>query len=115
VHLGGAKYKMYYGYSDLRIVDPTCTAQNIPGTKKILYADGAVSGSASSVEFEDWEDKTYERDMTFLWPDGTTMDACNEKKMDDFTVFMPTFSTDYQVMYMVNGESWLGMAVLQNP
>jgi len=115
VHLGGAKYKMYYGYSDLRIVDPTCTAQNIPGTKKILYADGATSGSASSVEFEDWEDKTYERDMTFLWPDGTAMDACNEKKMDDFTVFMPTFSTDYQVMYMVNGESWLGMAVLQNP
>jgi len=115
VHLGGAKYKMYYGYSDLKIVDPTCTAQNIPGTKKILYADGAVSGNASTVEFEDWEDKTYERDMTFLWQDGTEMDSCNERKMDDFVVYMPTFSTEFQVMYMVNADSWLGMAVLLNP
>jgi len=116
VHLGGAKYKMYYGHTDLSDrSDATCTAQNIPGTKKILYADGAVSGNAGSVEFEDWEDKTYERDMTFLWPDGTAMDSCNEKKIDDFVVYMPTFSTDFQVMYMVNADSWLGMAVLLNP
>jgi len=116
VHLGGAKYKMYYGRTELSDrSDATCTAQNIPGTKKILYADGAVSGVAGTVEFEDWEDKSYERDMTFLWPDGTAMDACNEKKIDDFVVYMPTFSTEYQVMYMVNADSWLGMAVLLNP
>ena len=114
VHLGGAKYKMYYGHTDA--TDTTCTSSNpVPGAKKILYADGATSGAVGTVEFEDWEDKAYQRGMTFLWPDGTPLDSCSEKKLDDFVVYMPTFSADYQVMYMANEELWLSMAVLKNP
>jgi alpha-tubulin suppressor-like RCC1 family protein len=110
LHLGGVKYKMYYGHSD--VSDTTCHG---PGTKKILYADGTVSGNSTSVEYEDWEAKTNQRDITFLWPDGSELDSCSEKMFDDFTVYMPTFSTDFQVMYMVNERSWIAMAVLLNP
>ena len=114
LHLGGVKYKMYYGHADLS--DTSCSSSSpTPGSKKVLYADGAVSGSATTVEFEDWEAKDNQRDITFLWPDGTELDSCSEKKFDDFAVYMPTFSTDYQVMYMVNENSWIAMAVLLNP
>ncbi len=114
VHLGGVKYKMYYGHSDLS--DTTCTSTNtMLGAKKVLYADGAVSGNVKSVEFEDWEAKTNQRDITFLWPDGAEVDSCSAKKFDDFVVYMPTYSTDYQVMYMANELLWLAMAVLLNP
>ncbi|MDP4028716.1 MAG: fibronectin type III domain-containing protein [Gallionella sp.] len=114
IHLGGVRYKMYYGNTNPD--DATCTASSpVPGTKKVLYADGAISGNATTVEYEDWETMASQRDITFLWPDGTEVDSCSEKKMDDFVVYMPTLSTDFQVMYMVNENLWVAMAVLLNP
>jgi hypothetical protein len=118
MHLGGARYKLYYG-------DPSVgtgrLAGNLPflGPKKILYADGARSGLADRVDFEDWESQAQAREMVFLWPNGERLDATAHGYIDDYHFIAPTGSLDLQVMYMAitNGvEAPFGAAaVLLNP
>ena len=119
MHLGGVRYKMYYG-------TPGVTTGRVPGSnlpflgpKRMIYADGAKTGSATRVDHEDWEALSAARDLTFLWPDGTVLDDTAEGYIDDFHFLAPTGTLDLQVMYLAitNGtEIPLGAAaVLLNP
>jgi hypothetical protein len=119
LHMGGARYKLYYG-------DPSNTAGRVTGSpfpflgpKKLIHADGATSGAAATVEFEDWEPVARGRDLTFLWPDGSTLDATAEGYIDDFTVLAPTGVLALQVMYIAITDGtvppFAASAVLLNP
>jgi hypothetical protein len=118
MHLGGARYKLYYG-------DPSLStgklAGDMPflGPKKLIYADGALSGSASAVDFEDWENQAFARDVVFLWPNGEQLDATAEGYIDDYQFLAPTGSLGLQVMYLAitDGQAtpFGASAVLLNP
>lgn len=118
MHLGAARYKMYYG-------NPATTTGKLSGSlpflgpKKLIYADGALSGSAGSVDFEDWENQTLARDMVFLWPNGDRLDSTAAGYIDDYHFLAPTGSLDLQVMYLAitNGVEvpFGAAAVLLNP
>lgn len=119
LHLGGVRYKLYYG-------DPSITAGRVAGSmlpflgpKKVVYADGATSGPASQVDFEDWEAPARGRELLFLWPDGTALDATAEGYIDDFTVLTPTSAIGLQVMYLAITDGsvapFAASAVLVNP
>lgn len=117
-HSGGARYRLYYG-------DPSITTGratgNLPflGPKKLIYADGSVSGSASVVDFEDWEAQTSARDVVFLWPNGDQMDARAEGYIDDYHFLTPTGDPNLQVMYVTITDGAIvpiaAAAVLLNP
>jgi hypothetical protein len=98
-HSGGARYRLYYG--DPSITDGR-TSSNLPflGPKKLIYADGAASGQAGVIDFEDWEAQASARDVVFLWPNGEAMDARAEGYIDDYHFLAPTGSLDLQVMYI---------------
>ena len=119
LHVGGARYKLYYG--DPSIAGGRVAGSQLPflGPKKLLYADGATSGAAATVEFEDWEPVSRGRDLTFLWPDGSALDATNEGYIDDFTVLAPTGTLALQVMYIAITDGivapFAASAVLLNP
>jgi hypothetical protein len=119
LHMGGARYKLYYG-------DPSDTNGRVAGSqlpflgpKKVLYADGATSGAEATVEFDDWENVARGRGLTFLWPDGTALDARAEGYIDDFTVLTPTGTLALQVMYVAITDGatppFAASAVLLNP
>jgi hypothetical protein len=99
MHIGGARYKMYYG-------DTTDTTgrlnSQLPflGPKKLIYASGAATGAATTVDYEDWEALSAGRDVVFLWPDGSPLDATAEGYIDDFHFLAPTGSLDLQVAYI---------------
>lgn len=118
MHLGGARYKMYYG--DPSTTTGRVTASTLPwlGPKKLIYADGATSGTAF-VDFEDWEAQTAARNVIFLWPDGTQLDDTAEGYIDDYHFLAPTGSLSLQVMYLAITNSTIppiGVgAVLLNP
>lgn len=117
-HSGGAKYRLYYG--DPSIADGRSTS-NLPflGPKKLIYADGAVSGEPGIVDFEDWEAQTSARDVVFLWPNGDQLDARAEGYIDDYHFLAPTGSLDLQVMYITITDGAVApfavTAVLRNP
>lgn len=119
MHLGGARYKLYYG--DPSVTTGKLTSSSLPflGPKKLIYADGARSGQTSVVDFEDWEAQSTARDVAFLWPNGELMDAAAEGYIDDYHFLAPTGSLDLQVMYLAitNGTEvpFGGAAVLLNP
>jgi hypothetical protein len=119
LHLEGARFKLYYG-------DPSNTAGRVAGSqlpflgpKKLIYADGSASGGASTVDFEDWEPVARGRELAFLWPDGSALDATAEGYIDDFTVLAPTGSLALQVMYIAitdgNVPPFAASAALLNP
>lgn len=99
-HSGGVRYRLYYG--DPSITEGRATSGNLPflGPKKLIYADGAVSGSAAVVDFEDWEAQTSARDVVFLWPNGDQLDARAEGYIDDYHFLTPTGDPSLQVMYI---------------
>ena len=117
-HSGGARYRLYYG-------DPSITTGratgNLPflGPKKLIYADGSVSGAAGIVDFEDWEAQTSARDVVFLWPNGDQMDARAEGYIDDYHFLTPTGDPNLQVMYVTITDGAIApiavAAVLLNP
>lgn len=119
MHLGGARYKLYYG--DPSVTTGKLTSSGLPflGPKKLIYADGARSGQTGVVDFEDWEAQSTARDVAFLWPNGDLMDATAEGYIDDYHFLAPTGSLDLQVMYLAitNGTEvpFGGAAVLLNP
>lgn len=118
MHIGEAKYKLYYG-------DPSITtgkgSSSLPflGPKKLIYADGRSSGSATVVDFEDWEAQGAARDVVFLWPNGEQLNATAEGYIDDYHFLSPTGSPDLQVMYMAITDGtvipFAAAAVLANP
>jgi hypothetical protein len=119
LHLGGARYKLYYG-------DPSITAGRVAsspfpflGPKKLVYADGATAGDALRVDFEDWETPARGREVRFLWPDGSELNSTAEGYIDDFTVLTPTTSAALQVMYVAITDGTMppfsASAVLVNP
>lgn len=118
MHLGGARYKLYYG-------NPAIATGKLSGTlpflgpKKVIYADGAISGTAGVVDFEDWENQALARDLVFLWPNGDRLDSTAAGYIDDYHFLAPTGSLDLQVMYLAitNGvEAPFGAAaILLNP
>ena len=117
-HSGGVKYRLYYG-------DPSITdgrsGSNLPflGPKKLIYADGAVTGDAAVVDFEDWEAQTSARDVVYLWPNGDQLDARAEGYIDDYHFLTPTGSPDLQVMYITITDGAIApisvTAILRNP
>lgn len=118
MHLGGVRYKLYYG-------DPSLTTgrlgTSLPflGPKKLIYADGTVSGLTTRVDFEDWESQAQARNVVFLWPSGSQLDDSAEGYIDDYHFLAPTGSLDLQVMYLAitNGSEipFGAAAVLLNP
>ena len=117
-HVGGARYKLYYG-------DPSITAGKrsspLPfvGPKKLIYADGTISGQGAVVDFEDWEPQTSARDVVFLWPTGEPLDDTAEGYIDDFDVLAPTGTLDLQVFYVTITDGaippFAAAAILRNP
>lgn len=105
LHLGGAKFKLYYGVPS--ITTGKNTSSNIPwlGPKRVIYGDGARTGDAGVVEFEDWETVAQAREVDFIWPSGKALSATEEGYMDDFVHLTPTGSLDFQVMYIAWSDS----------
>lgn len=118
MHVGDARYKGYFG-------DPSITtgkgSSQLPflGPKKLVYADGRSMGSASTVDFEDWEATGNGRDVVFVWPNGDQLSATAEGYIDDFHFLAPTGNLDLQVMYMAITDGTAApigaAAVLLNP
>lgn len=116
VHLGGVRYKLYFE-------DETNGHSGKP--LRLMYANGALSGDASRIDFADWEAATQARQVTFLWPDGTPLSAEDESGLGDHMVLLPNDDLATQYMYLNLGgfdnANWnkasagLGMAVLVNP
>ena len=119
LHIGEARYKMYYG--DPSLTTGKNTAINFPflGPKKLIYADGRSTATVNTVEFEDWEDVSAGRDVQFLWPNGDVLDARAEGYIDDFQFLTPTGSLDLQVLYLTitdgNVVPFAATAILLNP
>lgn len=119
LHIGGVRYKAYYG--DPAITSGKITTSGMPflGPKKLIYADGATSGSATLVDFEDWEAQTNARAVNFLWPDGSQLDERAAGYIDDYHFLAPTGSLDLQVMYLAitagTEPPFAAAAVLLNP
>lgn len=117
-HLGGARYKLYYG-------DPSVTLGKLSsplpfvGPKKLIYADGTISGQGAVVDFEDWEPQAAAREVAFLWPTGELLDDTAEGYLDDFHVMAPTGTLDLQVFYMTITDGaippFAAAAILRNP
>jgi hypothetical protein len=118
-HSGGVKYRLYYG--DPSITEGRATTGNLPflGPKKLIYADGTVSGATDVVDFEDFEPQTSARDVVFLWPNGDQMDARAEGYIDDYHFLTPTGSQELQVMYVTITDGAIApisvTAILRNP
>jgi hypothetical protein len=119
MHIGGARYKMYYG--DPSVSTGKVAGSSLPfvGPKRLIYADGASSGNAATVEFEDWEPVASARAVHFLWPSGDLLDDRAEGYIDDFHFLAPTGSLDLQVLYLTITEGavipFAAAAVLLNP
>jgi len=123
VHLGGVRYKLYFG--DPSVTDGRTTTSTLPwlGPKKLMYADGTLSGESNRVDYEDWEDPAESRAIRFLWPDGTELTNHEMGYIDDFQFLTPTGDLDFQVAYLTVSEPDLdrdgipkdALALLVNP
>lgn len=119
VHVGGGRYKMYYG-------NPTemtgiVAGSRLPwlGPKRVAYADAASTGDPNVVEFEDWEPLATGRTVRFVWPSGRELTATESGYLDDFVMLTPTGDPRLQVMYTAMTDGTIApfatMAVLLNP
>jgi hypothetical protein len=117
MHLGGLRYKLYYADTNPPHGAPGMIPA--PGPKKLLYADGARTGDASRVDFEDWEPEERAREVHYLFPSGAELDEDQESYLDDFVVLAPTGDLGFQVIYTAVSDGkqppFLAMATLVNP
>lgn len=119
MHLEGGRYKLYY--ADPSVTTGKLSSSSLPflGPKKLIYADGLHSGDTNTVDFEDWENQVFARDVVFLWPNGDRLDDAAEGYIDDYHFLAPTSSLDLQVMYLAitNGLDipFGAAAILLNP
>lgn len=100
MHIGGARYKLYFGDPSVSTGRPMGSVLPFVGPKKLVYADGASTGGAQTVEFEDWETVAQARNVHFLWPNGDLLDDKAEGYIDDFHFLTPTGSLDLQLLYL---------------
>ncbi|HWS27472.1 MAG TPA: hypothetical protein VN259_13005 [Xanthomonadales bacterium] len=119
MHLGGVRWKFYYGdTSDLSGALPGSTLPYL-GPKRVLYANGALSGDPTRVDFEDWENVAVGRRVRFLWPNGEPLSDSAEGYIDDFSIIAPTGSLDLQLLYVAITDGriapLMAAAVLENP
>ena len=119
MHIGGARYKMYFGDPSVTTGKPSGATLPFVGPKKLIYGDGALTGPATSVEFEDWESTSAGRNVIFLWPNGDTLNDTAEGFIDDFHFLTPTGDLDIQVLYLSITDGtvipFAATAVLLNP
>lgn len=119
LHIGAARYKAYYGDPSISTGKITSSGMPFLGPKKLIYADGASSGDAATVDFEDWEAQGSARNVNFLWPDGSLLNDQAEGYIDDFHFLTPTANLDLQVMYLAitagTEAPFSAAAVLLNP
>lgn len=119
LHLGGVRYKMYFG--DISDLSGIVAGSKLPflGPKKVFYGDGASAGSATTVDYEDWENVASARELRFLWPTGELLNSTAEGYIDDFMAVTPTTSNDFQVLYVAITDGTVvpfsTAAVLLNP
>lgn len=119
LHLGGVRYKLYFG--DPSVTDGKVTGSKLPflGPKKLLYADGTSSGDAALVDYEDWEATANARTVRFLWPSGDEMSSTAYGYIDDFMAVTPTASLAFQVLYVAITDGTVvpfsAAALLLNP
>ena len=119
LHLGGARYKLYFGDPSIQTGRNPSSPLPFLGPKKILYADGVRTGDPDLVEYEDWDTTAQARGVVYLWPSGAPLDDKAEGYIDDFSVISPTASLDFQVIYVAITDSvvppFAAIAVLVNP
>ena len=119
LHIGDVRYKMYFGDPSVTTGKTSSSPLPFVGPKKLIYADGRSSGSASIVDYEDWESVASGRDVRFLWPSGEQLSDTAEGYIDDFQFLTPTGSLDIQVLYMSITDGsvvpFAATAVLLNP
>lgn len=119
LHLGGVRYKMVYG--DTSDTSGRIASSSLPflGPKRLIYADGARTGEAARVDYEDWETTAQGRRLQFLWPNGETLSSTAEGYIDDFTIIAPTGDLALQVLYLAITDGTIppfsAAAVLLNP
>ncbi|WP_374349412.1 fibronectin type III domain-containing protein [Chitinimonas sp.] len=119
MHIGGARYKMYFG--DPSVTTGRSTSSNLPfvGPKKLIYGDGELTGNSTIVDFEDWESVGSGRNVVFVWPNGEVLNDTAEGYIDDFHFLTPTGSLDIQVLYLSITDGsvapFAATAVLRNP
>lgn len=119
LHLGGVRYKMYYGdTSDLSAAIPGSMLPFL-GRKRVIYADAERTSDPRRVDFEDWETTAQGRSLIFLWPDGSMLSATAEGYIDDFSIVLPTNDSSLQVLYIAITDGQIapitGAAILLNP
>jgi hypothetical protein len=119
LHLGGVRYKLYYGdTSDLTGATPGSMLPFL-GRKRLLYADGTRTSEPTRVDFEDWEAISQGRRLNFLWPDGSPLSQSAEGYIDDFSIVTPTNDLALQVLYIAITDGQIApitaAAVLLNP
>lgn len=119
MHLGGKRWKFYYGdTSDLSGALPGSTLPYL-GPKRVLYANGVLTGDPTRVDFEDWENVGVGRRVRFLWPNGEPLSDSAEGYIDDFSIIAPTGTLDLQVLYVAITDGrvapLMAAAVLVNP
>ncbi len=122
VHLGASRYKLYYE-------DRAAGNSRGPGGSgkplRMVYADGAGSGDQTAVDFDDWENTDHGREVHFLWPDGSLVDAEAESGLGDHFIWVPADDLSTQIMHHnlggMDSADWkaasygLGISVLLNP
>jgi hypothetical protein len=119
VHLGDARYKVYFGTPS--VTDGMDTSSFLPflGPKRVMYATGSRTGDATVIDFSDWEEHDDARDLHFLWPSGELVGDTIEGYLDDFVMLTPSGDLDFQIMYtaMTDGTMVpiIGIAILVNP
>jgi hypothetical protein len=88
------------------------------GPKRLIYGDPARSGDPQQMEFEDWDSVENARDITFLWPDGSVLNATAEGYIDDFVLLTPTFDVEHQIQFVVLTDGkrtpFTSVAILRN-
>lgn len=81
--------------------------------------------ASTAVDVGDWEASSIARNVHFLWPDGSVLDAQDEAGLGDHMISMPAGTLDQQFMFVNLGgfdntkwkavSSGLGLARLLNP
>ena len=116
VHLGGARYKLYFN----RHPRAPPGADNMT-PMRMLYADPERSGDAGRIEFEDCEPLEQARAIHYLWPDGSRLNDAEQSLLDDYMIFAPTADPKALLMYSNMGAAaggqvpFIGVAMLINP